>query len=171
MRTSTRASSMARPRQSARRGDRCSGRRQPGGAGRADVACQGCAGSAQRALRPLGRRARSAQTTGAFRRERCLRSCSTPSPSCDLSRLRRRPESGAARLRQHGGLRPLVPGTDAGGIGAAEASLSAGLIAMGVDKPTALQSPSPSAFGPSTCLRSGDTCRCVGSVAGATSDG
>jgi hypothetical protein len=131
MRTSTRASSMAWPRQSARRGDRCSGRRQPGGAGRADVACQGCAGSAQRALRPLGRRARSAQTTGAFRRERCLRSCSTASPSCDLSRLRRRPESGAARLRQHGGLRPLVPGTDAGGIGAAEASLSAGLIAMG----------------------------------------
>src|SRR6266511_1735436 len=115
-----------------------SDRQRGGRPGRAEVACQGGAGSAQRALRPLGRRARSAQTTGAFRRERRLRAALRPRPraTClaygvDLNLAQLVFVNTAASV-----LSSLIP--TPGGIGAAEASLSAGLIAMGIDKPDRL---------------------------------
>ena len=56
-----------------------------------------------------------------------------------------------------------------GGIGAAEVSISAGLIAVGVEIPRPSRSRSPSACGPSTCPRSGATRRSGGSHGRASS--
>src|SRR6266545_3245687 len=91
----------------------------------------------QCALSGLWDVARSAQTTGAFRRERRLRAALRPRPraTClaygvDLNLAQLIFVNTAASV-----LSSLIP--TPGGIGAAEASLSAGLIAMGIDKPTA----------------------------------
>ena len=105
--------------------------------GRAKGAREGRAGTSRRARRPVERRPHSAQATGGLRRERrgraALRAalgatCLAYGVHLNVAELIFVNTSAAV-------LSSVVPVP--GGIGAAEAALSAGLIAMGVDESTA----------------------------------
>ena len=108
--TSTRASSRARARPPSPRS------RSPSRSSSAPWSSWRCRRSARRscpacggALRPVERRPRPAQATGGLRRKHRLGAALRARARGDLPRLRRPPQPGAARLRQHLGLRPLGP--------------------------------------------------------------
>jgi hypothetical protein len=120
------------------RGDRDRARCQrDGDTGRPEAPRQGRAAVQARIHQPLDGDPQPTEATGALRRKRRVRSAVRDRPGRHVPRLRRRPLAGAAHPRQHGRLGPVELHPLPGGIGAAEASLTAGLVAMGVDESTA----------------------------------